>query len=147
MKSDIWVLSADAHKARVFKATEPQGKNMVEIKTFLQPDTVLPERELVSDNMGRRYHSSTPPRTSPKEKRIQEFAREITHFLETEHKKGSFYKLGLVVEPHMLGELRVRFSDDLSKDLCFEIDKNVAQLDSAELRQHLPERLAPSANL
>lgn len=146
MKNDIWVLTADAHKARLFK-TEPQGKNMEEIKTFLQPDTVLPEQELVSDNVGRRYHGSTIPRTSPKEKRVQEFARDVTRFLETEHRKGSFYKLGLVAEPHMLGEIRGRLSENLCEDLCFEIGKNMTQFNPTELRQHLPDRLAPSPNL
>lgn len=146
MKNEIWILTADAHKARVFK-TEPLGKNWEEIKTFIQPDTILPEQDLVSDNLGRRNHGSAQPRTNPKDKRIQEFARDLTHFLEAEHKNGSFYKLGLVAEPHMLGELRSRFSDQLADDISFEIGKNMTQFNPAEFRQHLPERLAPSPNL
>lgn len=147
MKQQVWVLSANIHKARLFAAATPHSKEIEEIKTFLQPDTALPERELVSDTVGNFYRSAKIPRTSPKEKRIEEFARNVAEFLETAHKQGEFYKLGIVAAPQMLGELRSRFSADLCKDLCFEIDKNVTQLSPSELRQHLPERLAPSANL
>lgn len=152
MKQHVWVLSADTHKARLFEATTPHSKKMEEIKTFLHPDTALPERELVSDSLGRYRHGGDQPhpklpRTSPKDKRIEEFARNVTEFLETAHKKGNFYKLGIVAAPHMLGELRAHFSEDLCRDLCFEMNKNVTQLGPVELRQHLPDRLAPSANL
>lgn len=147
MKQQVWVLSADVHKARLFAAATPHSKRIEEIKTFLQPDTALPERELVSDTVGNFNRGAKIPRTSPKDKRIEEFARNVTEFLETAHKQGEFYKLGVVAAPQMLGELRSRFSTDLSKDLCFEIDKNVTQLGASELRQHLPEQLAPAANL
>jgi protein required for attachment to host cells len=152
MKQQVWVLSADTHKARLFEAATPHSKAMEEIKTFLQPDTALPERELVSDTLGR-YHQGGEqrhpklPRTSPKDKRIEEFVRELSGFLEDEHQKGNFYKLGIVAAPHMLGELRAHFSANLCRDLCFEIDKNVTHLSPQELRQHLPDRLAPSADL
>ncbi|MCR6650861.1 MAG: host attachment protein [Cellvibrionaceae bacterium] len=147
MKQQVWVLSADIHKARLFAAATPHSKQIEEIKTFLHPDTVLPERELVSDTVGRYQNGAKLPRTSPKEKRIEEFARDVTEFLETAHKQGEFYKLGIVAAPHMLGELRGHFSPDLCKDLCFEINKNITQLGPDELRRHLPERLAPSASL
>lgn len=152
MKNDIWVLLADTHRARLFRAAEPHSQEMEEIKTFLHPDTALPERELVSDTVGRysqggeQYHPKLP-RTSPKDKRILEFAREVAGYLETEHKKGQFYKLGLVAAPGMLGELRAQFSSELEKDLCFEIDKNFTQLPPREFRKHLPDRLAPAAQL
>ena len=147
MKQHVWVLSADAHKARLFEATTPHSKQMQEIKTFLQPDAVLPEQELVSDAPGRYQNGAKVPRTTAKEKRVEDFARDVTEFLETAHKKGEFYKLGIVAAPSMLGELRARFSEDLCRDLCFEIDKNVTHLGPLELRQQLPDRLAPSANL
>lgn len=147
MKQQVWVLSADMHKARLFAAATPHSKQMEEIKTFLQPDTALPERELTSDTSGRFQNGAKVPRTSPKEKRVEEFARDVTEFLETAHKKGEFYKLGIVAAPNMLGELRACFSDDLCRDLCFEIDKNVTHLGPLELRQQLPDRLAPSVNL
>lgn len=147
MKQHVWVLSVDAHKARLFEAPTPHSKQIQEIKTFLQPDTVLPDRELVSDAPGRYHNGAKVPRMSPKEKRIEEFARDVTEFLETAHKKGEFYKLGVVAAPNMLGELRSRFSEDLCRDLCFEIDKNVTHLGPLELRQQLPDRLAPSPNL
>lgn len=151
MKQHVWVLSADTHKARLFSAPTPHSKTMEEIKTFLHPDTALPERELVSDTLGRYQGGDQPhpklPRTSPKQKRIEEFVRELSEFLEAEHKQGKFYKLGIVAAPQMLGELRARLSPDLCRDLCFEIDKNVTHLGPLELRQHLPTRLAPSANL
>ena len=146
MRNDVWVVTADAHKARIFR-TGPLGKSMEEIKTFLQPDTALPEHEIVSDYLGSRQHSSTQPRTTPKEKRTQEFARDLTRYLESEHKNGSFYKFGLIAEPHMLGELRARFSDQLNEDMCFELGKNMTQLEPSEFRQYLPDRLAPSPNV
>lgn len=147
MKQHVWVLSADIHKARLFAASTPHSKEIEEIKTFVHPDTALPERELVSDTVGRHYRSARVPRTSPKDKRIEEFARDVTEFLETAHKQGEFYKLGIVAAPQMLGELRAHFSPDLCRDLCFEIDKNVTHLGPLELRQHLPDRLAPAAYL
>ena len=53
MNTDIWILSADTHKARLFSAPRPFSNNIVEIKTFLKTETVLPERDLVSDGLGR----------------------------------------------------------------------------------------------
>jgi protein required for attachment to host cells len=148
MKTDIWILSADAHTARLFCAESPHSKEIVEIETFLQPETVLKEQDLVSDGLGRYnqagdQHHPKLPRTSPKDKRIQEFARHLGDYLETEHNKGHFAKLGLVAEPHMLGELRSQLSPNLARDICFEIDKNFTQLNSREFRQHLPDRLTP----
>jgi protein required for attachment to host cells len=151
MKTDIWVLSADTHKARLFCAATPYSHDMVEIETFVQPDTVLPERDLVSDGLGRfsqqgggrggEQHHPKLPRTSPKDKRVQEFARHIGNYLEAEHKKGHFAKLGLVASPQMLGELRTQLSPTLERDVCFEIDKNITHLSGAAFRQQLPEKL------
>lgn len=147
MKTDIWILSADAHKARLFSAAGPYSKKIVEIQTFLQPDTVMHERDLVSDGLGRYGHTGDRqhpklPRTSPKEKSIREFAKHVSDFLTAEHKKGHFAKLGLVAEPQMLGELRAQLDSEVVKDVCFEIDKNVTSLNESEFRKYLPDRLA-----
>lgn len=146
MNTDIWILSADMHKARLFSAHTPYSKKIVEIKTFLQPDTVLPEHDLVSDGLGRYnqagdQHHPKLPRTSPKEKRVHEFARQIGDYLATEHNKGHFAKLGIVAEPQMLGELRAQLDKSLKHDICFEIDKDVTNLDEDELRKCLPDNL------
>ncbi len=146
MNTDIWILSADTHKARLFSAHTPYSKKIVEIKTFLQPETVLPERDLVSDGLGRynqsgEQHHPKLPRSSPKDKRIHEFAKQIGDYLTNEHNKGHFSKLGIVAEPHMLGELRSQLDKNLTKDICFEIDKNITTLSEDELRECLPEKL------
>lgn len=149
MNTDIWILSANTHKARLFSAPTPHSKKMVEIQTFLMPETTLPERDLVSDGLGRYnqagdQHHPKLPRTSPKDKRVQEFARHIGNYLTDEHNKGHFAKLGIVAEPHMLGELRAQFDKSLAKDICFEIDKNITTLAEEDLRQFLPDNLTPT---
>lgn len=142
---ELWVLSADTHKARVFTASLPGGKRFVEIRSFVEPDTVLPERDIVSDSPGHHQGGTQGhpklPRTSAHEKRIQAFARDVVHFLEEEHKKGEFHKLGIVAAPHMLGELRLKLSNELQKNLFFEIDKNLTRLSPHEMRKHLAEQL------
>lgn len=142
---DIWVLAADTHKARVFKTSMPGGKQFIEIRSFVEMDTALPEREIVSDSPGH-YQSGSQghpklPRTSAHEKRVQAFARDVAHFLEEEYKKGEFYKLGIVAAPHMLGELRLKLSDTLQKELCFELDKNLTHLSAHHMKKHLSEQL------
>jgi len=148
MKEDIWILSADMHKARIFCARQPHSQEIVEIKDFVQPETVRRAQDLQTDNLGRfsqggaQQHSSMVPQTSLKEKNTTEFARQITNYLEAEHKKGNFQKLGLIAAPEMLGELRAHLSPALTKDISFALDKNVTQLNAQELRSHLPDKLA-----
>jgi protein required for attachment to host cells len=148
MKEDIWILSADTHKARIFCARQPHSQDIVEIKDFVQPETAMRAQDLQTDNLGRfsqggaQQHSSRVPQTSLKEKNTTEFARKIAHYLEAEHKKGNFQNLGLIAAPDMLGELRAHLSPALTKDISFSLDKNVTQLNAQELRGHLPDKLA-----
>lgn len=150
MRNDVWILSADTHKARLYRAATPYSEEIVEIKTFLQPEAALHERDLVRDDKGRtnqrvgeHRHPKEPPSTQ-KEKSAASFAKHIADYLDAEHKKGEFYKLGLIAAPAMLGELRAQMSPTLAKDLSFEVDKNVTQLNPEEFRKHLPEKLAPA---
>jgi protein required for attachment to host cells len=152
MKNDVWILSADTHRARLFCAHSPYAEETTEIKDFLQPDTMMHERDLVADSLGRYSQSgghhdaqhARVPRTSPHEKSVIEFAKQIARYLDNEHRKGEFYKLGIVAEPEMLGALRNQMSDNLTRDLSFELHKNITRLNPTEFRQHLPERLAPT---
>lgn len=146
---DIWILTADRRRARIFSTDRPYSQDLTEIETFFQPDSAFQEHELVEPRPGRNRNAfgggnhGLDSRSSEKEKSVRNFVRDLVDRLEKEYHHGRYSKLVLVAAPDMLGEIRHHLSSNLKQNVTYELDKDLTTLRPDELRRHLPRALAP----
>lgn len=146
--NDIWILTADRRRARIFSADTPHSQQLTEIQSFFQPDSAFQDRELVEPKPGRHQTSGgarhgIDSRTSEREKSATKFVKDLVGKLEKAHHNGQFSKLLLVASPDILGEIRHQLSNTLKQNVTFELDKELTLLRPEELREHLPKALVP----
>jgi protein required for attachment to host cells len=150
--NDIWILTADRRRARIFSADRPHSQELTEIQSFFQPDAAFQDRELVEPQPGRHHNSGAgvgtrhgmDSRSSEREKSTTNFVRDIVKEVEKAHHNGQFSKLVLVASPSVLGEIRNQLSNNVRQDVTFELDKELTELRPNELREYLPRALAPA---
>jgi protein required for attachment to host cells len=147
MPSTTWVVVADSSRARVFKAQSAFGP-LQELAALAHPEARLHVQELTSDLPGRAFDSSgLGPRhameqaSDPKENEAMKFARQVAEYLETSQEEGKFNKLVLAAAPKFLGYLRQCLSTRVAALVSREIDKDLVQQTTEDIRRHLPERL------
>lgn len=142
----IWVLAADASRAKLF-ATESAIGELTEIKQFDHPEARKHENELASDEPGRTFdsigggrHAKGSP-VEPKRHEAMEFAKKLADYLDAECQRGAFSKLYVAAAPAFLGMLREHYTPALRPHIAAEVDKDLTQMNAREMRRHLPERL------
>ena len=141
-----WVLVADSTRARIFSADRPLG-SIEEIETLAHPEGRVHEQQITSDLPGRSFDSGGQGRhamsstVDPKRQGIIDFAKRIGDHLEAARVRGNFERLIIIAAPMFLGLIRDNLSNNTIKHVIKEINKNLAQFDAKEIRQHLPERL------
>lgn len=141
-----WILVADSSQAKIFTVDKPLGP-LEKLDTLDHPAGRQHEQQLTSDLPGRSFDISGQGRhameesTAPKEQEAINFAKEIGSHLEAARNKGDFTKLVMVSGPAFLGLLRKNLSAETMKLVTDQVDKNLVQQESAEIRTHLPERL------
>lgn len=147
--NDIWILTADRRRARVFSADRPHSQQLTEIQSFFQPDSAFQDRERVEPKPGR-YHviggggrHGIDSRSSEREKSSTKFVKDLVKQLEKAHHNGEFSKLLLVASPDVLGEIRNQLSNNLKQNVTFELDKELTLLRPEQLLEHLPKPLVP----
>jgi protein required for attachment to host cells len=149
--NDIWILTADRRRARIFSADRPHSQDLTEVQSFFQPDAAFQDRELVEPAPGRHHNAGggiqtrhgMDSRSSEREKSTTHFVRDIMREVEKAHHNGEFSKLVLVASPDVLGEIRNQMSNNLKQDVTYELDKELTELRPSDLRGHLPKALAP----
>ncbi|MEQ1637967.1 MAG: host attachment protein [Methylococcales bacterium] len=144
MKS-TWILVADSVQARIFTADSPSSA-LEEIDTLVHPEGRLHDRDLTSDLPGRIKSSdgvghAFEQQTDPKKHEAESFARLITDYLLDAHNAHKFEQLLIVAEPTFLGLLRSQLPEQIKKQICFELDKNITTESAADIRKHLPDFL------
>jgi protein required for attachment to host cells len=145
-ETKLWLVVADAGRAAFYQADTPKGP-LREIQDFIEPDSRLPERELVSDRPGRTFDSAGPgrhamePHTPPAEVAAERFARLLADKVDSARQQDRFLHLGLVAPPQFLGLLRKALSEETARRVVLELDKDLTRDTAEELRTHLPERL------
>ncbi len=143
----IWVLVADASRARYFETDSPMGE-LRETADMVHPESRLHERAIRTDKQGRAFDSSgsgrhaLDERESIREQAATTFAIEIADYLDKARTEHAFDRLIVVAPPKFLGELRERLDDNVRDLISLELDKDLAHIEkAAEIRTHLPERL------
>jgi protein required for attachment to host cells len=141
--SETWVVIADSSQARLFSLEEPGGA-LQPLKGLCNPDSRLRESQLVTDqqpgqsfNSGGRGRHAMGEAVSPQEHEAMTFAKELADKLELARAQGRVDKLVIAAAPAFLGELRKKLSDQTARIVSEEIDKNLAQMSVAEIREHL----------
>lgn len=146
---DIWVLTADRRRARIFSTDRPHSQTLTEIETFFHPESALQEHELVEPRPGRNRNifgggsHGLDSRSSEKQKSVKTFVKDLVDRLEKDYHHGRYSKLVVVAAPDMLGEIRHHMSSTLRQHVTYELDKDLTTLRPDQLRNHLPRALAP----
>ena len=145
-KPTIWLLVADAARARLFQVEQPQ----LTLSAALGRELIgsnLPSREIGSDRPGRTFdsagegrHAKEPP-TDPARHAQQTFAREVVQLLDEKRLKGAFDRLIVVAPPQFLGDLRAAMTVQLRAAVVAEIGKDLSKLALPELQDHLRDTL------
>lgn len=140
-----WILVANSTRARIFTADTPASL-LVELEDLVHTASRLQDREITSDLPGRLKstngigHALEQP-TDPKKHEADKFAHDIAHYLAKAYKANRFEQLFIIAEPSFLGLLRNRLPEQIKKQVCFELDKNITTQSAADIRKHLPTYL------
>jgi protein required for attachment to host cells len=142
-----WVVAADHARARVFQ-TESSSAPLEEIETLVHSEGKLHDRDLTTDLPGKVKNPAGhggghafEQETDPKKHEAGVFAGEIVHYLEQAHNANRFDRLIVIAEPAMLGLIRRHMPSPLNALVSLELDKNLAGMTAAEIRNHLPQYL------
>jgi protein required for attachment to host cells len=140
-----WIIVADSSHARIFTAESPSSA-LEEIEGFTHGESRLQDRELTTDLPGRIKSAdgsghALEQATDPKKHEADKFAHLLAKHLETAHNANQFKRLLVVAEPSFLGLLRNCLSEQIKKQICFELDINITRQSAEEIRKHLPEYL------
>lgn len=144
--TDIWVVVADSSRVRIFAVERANGP-LKEIATIDHPEGRLHERDLTSDEPGRRFATAGPQRhgmaqpVSSKEETTIEFARDLARHLEANRVRGQFHRLYVAAAPRFLGHLREAMEPATAATVYKAYDKNWVKEDVATIREHLPDYL------
>ena len=141
----VWVLAADASRARIFQATSSQGA-LEELTDLLHPESRLREQGLVSDSPGRERDPGGTGHTMGHEddaarEEWDRFAREVSQALKTAREAGRVQRLHVLAAPAFLGLLRKHLDPGCRALVASEQDTNVTGMDAKDIRARLPEHL------
>lgn len=139
----VWIVVADASRARVFQCVE-NGRAFAEVEDFAHPEGRARAADLKSDAMGRYFgkgersqgHAAAPD-TDPVEHENDVFARTLAAHLDQAHQQGRFGRLWIVAAPKFLGRLRKEFSGNLASAIDREVDKDLSGMSARDIQEHL----------
>ena len=141
----MWILIADQSRARFF-AIDGESRRPREIEDRVNPEGRAHERDLVTDGPGRyfgkgeRDHAHTSaPRVLPTEHEADRFAKALTDHLDKARAQNLYTALQIVAPPKFLGRLRHFMSDEVTKRIVAEIDKDVSWYEPRALEEFLQE--------
>jgi protein required for attachment to host cells len=146
MKKIVWIVVANRAAARLFQASQAMGP-LEELDAFIHPEGRLQEHDLVSDRPGRAFDSlgsgrhAEDPDTAATEQEANNFALQLSRFLQKARCDRKFDALVLIAAPAFLGALRDRLDAPTRERVTLEVDKNLVQHNAAEIRGYLPEKL------
>lgn len=135
-KTVTWVLIADGAQARVLENTGP-GKGLRQVEGLDWSIEPLQAQDIVTDRPGGRGNGGIEPRTDPVEHRETEFVKSLAATLDKQQQNGAFDRLVIAAAPIALGDLRKAISPAVRKLVVAELNKDLTNLPTAQLDQHL----------
>ncbi len=139
--SNTWVLVAESSRAKIY-STSGGSDSLEEIVDLSHSESRLHEQELTADLPGSNAgggssHHKYEDQTDVKDQEDLRFAKQIEERLEKAWNKGEFNQLIVASAPAFLGVLRKIMNPNISKSVIREIDRNLTQFNSNELKEHL----------
>ena len=140
--SKTLVLVAESSRAKLYSADTIVAE-LVEKEDLIYPEGRSHENDLVSDGPGSDGGSVGQGRHvldskhSATEATHEAFAKMLVDRLEQERSQKSFDRLVLMASPAFLGILRKKLNPNLASMVAEEIDKNLVQRPSDEIRSHI----------
>ena len=135
------IVVADSSRARIF--TPGSGTSgLEEIETMAHPEGRLHQQDMVSDLPGKNAGKggggdhAFQEIVEPKQEEVIKFAKRIADYLDGVRTANKMDKLSIIAAPAFLGELREQLTDDTSKQVVFELDKNLTQHSPEEISSH-----------
>ena len=77
------------------------------------------------------------PKTDPVEHRETEFVKSLAGMLDRQQQQGDFDRLVIAAAPIALGDIRKAISPAVKKTIVAELNKDLTNLPTAQLDQHL----------
>lgn len=136
-----WLVVASQKEARVFTQTTG-GKQFKVLKTLTNPLGSEKKRALIRKEAGRGIKSigrvgyisySEQKRSDPHEMAVQQFAKKISQFLESEKHNKHFASLTVIAEPRLLGKIRAEMRADLKASVKRWIKKDLQKTPQKDL--------------
>lgn len=142
--SAIWVVAADASRARIFSADKPASP-LTEVEAFAHPAARLHQADLLGEdphdhNSGHGNHDRVQENDIKEEEAIR-FAAQVCDTLEQARQTGRFSRLHVIASPAFLGLLRKQHTASVKKLIGEEIAKNLTTQPPETIRKALPEFL------
>lgn len=144
-KSNVWVLVADAARARLFEYAAG-GKKLREIACFDNPESrvhaVARDRlPRSNESVGRARHA-IEPHTTMREKSTERFARCLCDELESGRALQRYDQLVLVAPARFRGTLRRHLGEPLLSCISAEISRDLTTWPVERILEHLTAPLA-----
>lgn len=142
----IWVVAADAARARIFRAGKTDG-GLTELQDLLNPDIRGGQRSVRADRLGHAHDAThggghSMQRNATEDHQVAaDFGRELARRLTRARRDGQFDRLYLLAEPHLLGVLRDSLDAPTRRLVAGELDKDLTRQGKASIRRRLPPRL------
>lgn len=143
-KTVTWVLIADGAQARVLEHNGP-GKALTQVEGLDWSIEPLQAKDINSDKPGRSHTSvgrSGVESKDPVAHRETEFVKSVAAMLDKKAQQGHFDRLVIVAAPIALGDIRKAISASVQKAVVAELNKDLTNLPTAQLNEHLDGILA-----
>jgi protein required for attachment to host cells len=129
--SITWLLAANRSRARLFELPNDDDEP-VEIADFVHPAGRAHERDLVTEGQGRFWGKgeqhqghSVVPNVDVARAQSERFAEELRDYLENARTHERFASLWIMAGPTFLGILRDKLTKGVSREVEFDVDKDV----------------------
>ena len=140
----IWVVVADAGRARVFQAESLRGE-LTEVMDKADPLARVARTELASDEPGRQQSPGgrglhgMQDKVSPREAEDERFARELVADVQGALDANRIERFYLMAPPRFLGLLRKVAPDRVTNALAGDLDKDLTTHSVEDIRSHMAE--------
>lgn len=150
-----WIVVANGSRARVLEAADAEAgaaARFAHVADLVHPASRSKGSELASDAPGRVAGSGHGlgsakfvPRTDPREREVDRFARELARLLDEGVADGRCAGIVLVASNPLLGELKSHLGEQARRALLRTVVADYTGLDDAALAARLAERAAGPA--
>jgi protein required for attachment to host cells len=137
MKENAWVVVANAEKAKIYRVV--RIGEMQEIIQFEHPERLLKGVDIFSDREGRAFNRvgvsrhAYQPQTTENDKADNNFARDISEYLDLSFDLNKFSNLYVVAAPHFLGVLKKHLSPAVQKKVDKFFSKDIVNVTPVDI--------------